>query len=465
MARRRHKKNSSGIGKVIGVLLLLGLVGGGAYVYTSPEFEQVKPTISGANNIYWNLKSPIKLTFSDNEALKSYEVAMSDGVNSIVIGRGQFAPNTKTQTLQITYPKTKILDKKSPNLTITAKVTDASKWNMFNGNSTTKQFKINVDYKRPNVNILANSRSINQGGSALVVFQASDDNLKDLYILANDHKFKPTPYKSEGYYASLIAWPFVENSFDAKIVATDKAGNRRETHIPLYHHNPKYSTSYIKASDKFIDGKITDLASSNPDYADIDNRLKRLKAINETMRKKNEDLIHKLSSQASDDMIISWDIKKFHPLKNGKKVASFGAHRYYYYGSKDNIVSESYHLGYDLASTKMASIVASNPGKVVYADENGIYGNMPLIDHGLGLYTLYGHCSELFVKEGDEVNKGQVIAKTGMTGLALGDHLHFGILIQGIEVRPKEWFDQHWIDTFITSIFKEADKIIGDSKQ
>ena len=228
MARRRYKKNSSGMGKVISALLLLSLIGGGAYVYTSPEFEQVKPTISGANNIYWNLKYPIKLTFSDNEALKSYEVIMSDGVNSVVIGRGKFAPNTKTQTLQISYPKTKILDKKSPNLTIIAKVTDASKWNMFNGNSTTKQFKINVDYKRPNVNILANSRSINQGGSALVVFQASDDNLKDLYILANNHKLKPSPYKSKGYYASLIAWPFVEISFDAKIVATDKAGNKRD---------------------------------------------------------------------------------------------------------------------------------------------------------------------------------------------------------------------------------------------
>jgi murein DD-endopeptidase MepM/ murein hydrolase activator NlpD len=464
MARRRYKKKSGGMGKVIGILLLLGLVGGGAYVYTSPEFEQVKPTISGAENIYWNLKSPIKLTFNDNEALKSYEVVMSDGKNSIIIGKGEFTPNTKTQTLLIPYPKNKVLDKKSPNLTITAKVTDASKWNMFSGNSTIKQFKINVDYKRPNVNILSNSRSINQGGSALVVFQASDDNLKDLYILANNHKFIPTPYKTEGYYASLIAWPFTENSFDAKIVATDKAGNKKETHIPLYHHNPKYPTSYIKASDRFIDGKITDLASSNPEYANIDDRLARLKAINETMRLNNEKLIHKLSSKTSDDLIISWDIKRFKPLKNAKKVASFGAHRYYYYGSKDNVVSESYHLGYDLASTKMASIVASNPGVVVFAGENGIYGNMPLIDHGLGLYTLYGHCSELFVKEGDEVNRGQVIAKTGMTGLALGDHLHFGILVQGIEVRPVEWFDQHWIDTFITNVFKEADKIIGENK-
>jgi murein DD-endopeptidase MepM/ murein hydrolase activator NlpD len=109
----------------------------------------------------------------------------------------------------------------------------------------------------------------------------------------------------------------------------------------------------------------------------------------------------------------------------------------------------------------MADIVSSNPGKVVFADENGIYGNMPMIDHGLGLYTLYGHCSQILVKEGDEVDAGEVIAKTGMTGLALGDHLHFGMVIQGIEVRPVEWFDQKWITKFVDNVFKEADRIIA----
>ncbi len=179
------------------------------------------------------------------------------------------------------------------------------------------------------------------------------------------------------------------------------------------------------------------------------------------MRLKNEELIHKLSKNVSDEMLDRWKIKKFYPLRNGKKVASFGDHRYYYYGSKDNIVSESYHVGYDLASNSMADIKASNPGKVVFADNNGIYGNMPMIDHGLGLYTLYGHCSQLLVNEGDEVHTGQTIAKTGMTGLALGDHLHFGILVQGIEVRPVEWFDQSWITKFIDKPFRQADDIIS----
>jgi len=461
MAKYRKQKKSGGIGKLLTLLVVGGLIGGGAYIYTSPEFEQIKPTIKVDEGIYWNLKEPLKVEIADNVSLKDYIVVLSDGSEKVVVAKGAVEPNTKSKIIEIKYPKGKVLDKRAKELTLLIKATDGSNWNMFNGNSATKQVKIEVDFKRPNVNILANSRSINQGGTALVVFQAKDDNLKDLYILANNHKFKPSPYKSEGYYASLIAWPFTQDGFDAKIVATDKAGNKRETHIPLYHHNPKYRTSYIKASDKFIDGKITDLASSNPDYADIDDRLKRLKAINETMRLKNEELIHKYASKVSDDMIVSWKMNRFYPLKNGKKVASFGDHRYYYYGTKDNVISESYHVGYDLASTKMASIRASNGGKVVFADENGIYGNMPLIDHGLGLYTLYGHCSELLVREGDEVVAGQVIAKSGMTGLALGDHLHFGILVQGIEVRPIEWFDKRWIDTFINSVFKEADKIIA----
>ncbi|MBD3840162.1 MAG: M23 family metallopeptidase, partial [Epsilonproteobacteria bacterium] len=91
---------------------------------------------------------------------------------------------------------------------------------------------------------------------------------------------------------------------------------------------------------------------------------------------------------------------------------------------------------------------------------NGIYGNMPMIDHGLGLYTLYGHCSSIAVKNGDIVKKGDIIAKSGMTGLALGDHLHFGVLVQGVEVRPEEWMDQHWLNDNVYKVFTQADGVI-----
>jgi murein DD-endopeptidase MepM/ murein hydrolase activator NlpD len=414
------------------------------------------------SEVYWNGKKPLAVKFSDDTALRDYRIVIKTGDSSGEVAHGTFDEGMKGAVLKLPYDK-KIFGKAKEAL-LTVFVRDASFWNFFKGNETAATIRVHIDRKRPNVNIVANSRMIAQGGSALVVFLAEDDNLDELYVEAGGHRFKPQPYKKEGYYATLVAWPFTEDTFDAKIVATDKAGNVKSVHIPFYHKNPKYRTSYIRATDRFIEGKISDLASSDPEYADIDDKLEKLRAVNEKMREKNEALIHKLSTYVSDTMIDRWNIQRFHPLKNAKKVASFGDHRYYYYGDKSNVVSQSYHVGYDLASVKMADIVASNPGKVVFADENGIYGNMPLIDHGLGLYTLYGHCSKLFVKEGDEVKRGQVIAKTGMTGLALGDHLHFGILVQGVEVRPVEWFDPKWIGTFIEDVFKEADKVI-ESKE
>ncbi len=457
--RRKSSGRKSG-SKIVGGVLLLGLIAGAGYIYTAPEFEKIPPVIHSSDSMFWNLKDPLEIKLTDDTGLKNFELILSDGQKSLIVGRGDFDKGTKEQILLVKYPQSKTLDQKAKHLTLKASVGDSSMWNFFAGNKVEKIINIEVDYKHPNVNVLANSRMINQGGSALVVFQADDENLDELYIEANGNKFKPQPYKKEGYYAALIAWPFAEDTFSAKIIATDLAKNKRVTKIPFYHKNPQYKISQIEASDSFIDGKITDLASNDPDYASITDKLEKFKAINEKMRLKNENIIHDLSKKVSNEIFDSWEIKKFYPLKNGAKVASFGDHRFYYYNTKDNVVSESYHVGYDLASTKMADIKTSNPGTVVFAGENGIYGNMPMIDHGLGLYTLYGHCSQILVKAGDKVNTGETIAKTGRTGLALGDHLHFGIVIQGVEVRPVEWFDKSWIKKFITDVFTEADNII-----
>ena len=456
----RNKKNKKSGSKIVGIIVFVGLLIGAGYIYSAPEFEREVPVIQSEVDIFWNRTDPLKIHLSDNRGLRQFELVLSDGTNSLIVGQGRFENETKEQTLLVKYPQSDILNSKATHLKLQVSVEDNSLWNLLQGNQTFKTISITVDHKRPNVNVLANSYSITQGGSALVVFQANDENLDELFIEAGGKYFKAQPYKKEGYYAALIAWPFNEVEFSAKIIATDKAGNKRVAEIPFYLKNHRYKVSWIKVKDKFLDGKITDLASGNPEYASIDDKLEKLRAINETMRLKNEEKIYSLSKKVSNEMLMGWEIKKFYPLKNGARVASFGDKRHYYYGKKDNEVSQSYHVGYDLASTKMAAIKTSNAGTVVYANENGIYGSMPMIDHGLGFYSLYGHCSQLLVKEGDEVNAGQTIAKTGTSGLALGDHLHFGVLVQGIEVRPVEWFDGGWIKKNIDNIFKEADKII-----
>jgi len=460
--RRRRSRRGSNVGAIVFVLfILIGAIVATGYIYTAKDFERVAPTIETPKFSYWNTKDPLKITLRDNLGLKSYQIFISDGVQEVLVANEDNMTPAVEKVVAIKYPKESNLDKKAKVLQLKIKVTDISKWNYLTGNSLQQTLELKIDSKRPNINILSNSYSITQGGSALVVFQASDDDaISTLYVEAGGQKYKAQPYKKEGYFVTLFAWPFREDSFKANIVVEDKAGNKRVSEIPLYIKHRNYRTSWIKASDKFINGKITDLAEMDEKYMK-DNKLQRLKAINETMRIDNEKLIKKYTTNVSTDTLQEWKIKKFYPLRNGKKVAHFGDHRHYYYNDKENEISQSYHLGYDMASTQMATLRTSNDGMIVFAEYNGIYGNMPIIDHGLGLYTLYGHCATLSVKEGDKVKAGDKIAQTGTTGLALGDHLHFGILVQGVEVRPVEWLDSKWIRDNIEKVFKDADTIIS----
>ena len=70
---------------------------------------------------------------------------------------------------------------------------------------------------------------------------------------------------------------------------------------------------------------------------------------------------------------------------------------------------------------------------MLYADELGIYGNCVIVDHGMGVQSLYAHLSSIGVKPGDMVEKEQELGRSGMTGLAGGDHLHFTMLVNGAD--------------------------------
>ena len=449
--RRRNKK---GLYLAIGGFIALAALG--YFVLTSEAFERQKPKIVIEEKIYWNLKKPLKLTLMDNSGIKSYTVVMSDGKEKETIDRATLSNPSKKIDITIKQPMK--LEFPQNRAILSIDVQDKSFWNYFLGNRAHKDVKIVIDRQKPDLFIVSNSYSITKGGSALVVFHCTDENLDHFFVKTNFGKrFLAQPFYKDGYYVALIAWPIWQKSFRADIVAFDKAGNKSRAHIPLYLKNRRYKKSVIHLKENFLKGKIETLAEDYPQTKGM-SLVDKFKFVNETLRQKNEELIHRLSSAVPKERISGFDIKPFYPLKNAAPVASFGDHRFYYY--KGKLVSQSYHLGLDLASVKQAPIKASNPGLVVFANYNGIYGNMPLISHGLGLYTLYGHCSTLFVKKGDEVSRGERIAKTGRTGLALGDHLHFGVLVQGIEVRPAEWMDRKWIKDHITTIMQEAKKVI-----
>ena len=168
--------------------------------------------------------------------------------------------------------------------------------------------------------------------------------------------------------------------------------------------------------------------------------------INDQLRTANVKILRDIGRNTAAAMLWS---QVFVRLPRSAPRAGFGDHRLFHYQGK--LVGESFHLGFDLASVRNAEVPSGNSGRVVYSGDLGIYGNLVIIDHGLGLMSLYSHLNDALVKSGDVVQKGQIIGHTGSTGLAFGDHLHFGILVGGIEVTPLEWLDPKWIRDNITS--------------
>jgi murein DD-endopeptidase MepM/ murein hydrolase activator NlpD len=111
-------------------------------------------------------------------------------------------------------------------------------------------------------------------------------------------------------------------------------------------------------------------------------------------------------------------------------------------------------MGIDLASVAQSPVSASNTGKIIFAEGLGIYGKTVIIDHGFGLFSMYSHLSSFTVKKDQMVSKGEIIGRTGVTGLAGGDHLHFGILVHNTFVNPIEWWDESWIKNNISDKIK-----------
>jgi len=453
----RRGRNGSGIVGWILVVLVLSAVG---FMGFSPLFERDEPKVSVSQDGYWNFRDPIHVTVEDASGLKSFKATIMTPHEEWVVAEENAKSAESKKVFDILPPKG-VRRVEATSVVLKIEATDNSLWGLFMGNTYKEEITLVIDQRRPVLAIIANSYKIQKGGSAIVIFKAEDPHMQSLKIETNYGKtFIAQPFMKEGYYASLVAWPVQEQTFSASVVARDRAGNETKSAIPLRLKDHAYRVSNIELSDAFLDGKIAELANEYEQTAGVDDRLEQFRIINEKVRADNEKIIHDVTSKVSKNMIVDFAPEPFYPLVNGQKVADFGDHRIYSYKGKEN-VSQAYHMGLDLASVAMGVITSSNGGNVVFSQSNGIYGNLPIIDHGFGLYTLYGHCSEVNVQEGDIAALGQQIAKTGLSGYAMGDHLHFGILVQGIEVRPEEWMDTKWIYDNITSVIESAKLIIN----
>lgn len=299
-----------------------------------------------------------------------------------------------------------------------------------------------VRLRPPSLHLLSSATYVAQGGCEAVVYRVGESAVKD-GVEAGDWWFPGFPLPGGGAQDrfALFGAPYdFDDAGRIQLVAYDDVGNRaRASFVDSFTSQP-FRRDTITVSYSFITRVVPAILAQTPELSDQGELLKNYLTINGDLRRKNAATLKELAPTSIQEFL--WN-RPFVTMRNAQVMSDFADRRTYTY--EERPVDEQDHLGYDLASTRMAEIPAANTGIVVLARYFGIYGNTVVLDHGYGLMSLYGHLSSIVVEEGQRVERGQTIGRSGDTGLAAGDHLHFTMLLQGLPVNPKEWWDGHWI--------------------
>jgi murein DD-endopeptidase MepM/ murein hydrolase activator NlpD len=313
---------------------------------------------------------------------------------------------------------------------------------------TTETRDVQVRLEPPRVAVLSTFHYINHGGSEFVVYRATPEDVES-GVRVGDIEYRGYPAKHAGiatadpalrvaFFALLYDQP---RDAPIQVFARDAAGGLAMTPLDRQVFQKPYGKSRIEIDDGFIGRVVPAIAASSPSEGiPTDDALAGFLKINGELRRKNNGYLLELAKKSAPEMMFK---DAFQQLGNSQVEAKFADARTYVYKGKE--VDQQVHLGFDLAVTAHAPIAAAQRGVVVHAADLGIYGNCVVIDHGLGVQSLYGHLSSIDVKAGQTVDKGQALGKSGMTGLAGGDHLHFTMLVGGQQVTPVDWWSVQWM--------------------
>ena len=425
---------------ILFVVFFAALVVGGVFYFrdTAPPTAVLAPA-SGAVSA----SRPLSLTLNDSSGLRSVEVTASQGASDIPVFTKTYPIGVTNAEESVTLP-TSVL--KDGPFALKVVATDRSIYHFGAGNRGTSTFNLTYDNTPPVVSVLSVAHNVTQGGSCLIVYTVSEDVQKTGMQVGD--LFFPGYRQPSGVYDCLFAFPYDVKSadFTPQLIAVDDAGNIG--HGSFYYHTVgrNFPASKITISDSFLSAKQPYFQTLDPQGK---TPLDLFLWVNRTERAKNRAALFDFGRQTSP--IPLWH-GAFLRQPDAARMGNFGdARDYYYHGQK---IDHQTHLGIDLASVAHAPIRAANDGKVVFAGTMGIYGQCVVLDHGLGLQTLYGHMSRIGVKVGETVKKGEIIGHTGATGMAGGDHLHFGVIVSGIPVNPVEWWDHNWLRNNILNKFK-----------
>lgn len=307
-------------------------------------------------------------------------------------------------------------------------------WN--GGNRTVLERNVSIDTQPPRPAIMGGPHYINQGGSGLITV-ASNEETPLVGLEVEGTFFKGFPVTESRYAVFYALPPRAPTDTIMRLAAEDAAGNRAQISFSPNIRVRDFRRDRIEITDRFLAQVIPYFKSIDPGLEGTD--LEVYIQMNREQRKEDAERIRDLCMDTAPQQLWSGPFLRM----QGKATAAFGDERTYFYRGRE--IDRQTHLGVDLASLMQSPVLAANNGRVVFVGPLGIYGNTVILDHGCGLFSMYAHLSLIEVEAGMTVEKGDDLGRTGSTGMAGGDHLHFAMIVQGVFVNPLEWWDPHWI--------------------
>jgi hypothetical protein len=315
---------------------------------------------------------------------------------------------------------------------------------------------IQVRLTPPQVAVLSQFHYVNHGGSELVVYRVTPPDA-DSGVRVGNREYRGFP-AGGGDAAMRVAffallWDQDVNT-PITVYARDSIGNEGSGNFDYRVFPKQFRKSTISLDDRFLARVVPPILQNSTELKvdDPTNMLASYLAINRDLRRMNNETITKLALETSPEILWRGPFKQ---LINTAVEAGFADQRTYVYNGSD--VDHQVHLGFDLASTANAPVLAANRGRVVHAGWLGIYGNCVILDHGMGLQSLYAHLSSIGVSVGQIVETETELGRSGSTGLAGGDHLHFTMLLAGNAITPIDWWSAQWVQDRILRKFTDAD--------
>jgi murein DD-endopeptidase MepM/ murein hydrolase activator NlpD len=310
---------------------------------------------------------------------------------------------------------------------------------------------VEVRLERPRVSVLSTHHYINHGGSEMVMYRVSPTDVQS-GVMVGDVVYPGFAASGAAADGVQINDPAVRVAFFALrhdqalttpmyVFARDQAGNMGRADFDFRVFPKPFKKSRIEINDKLLERVVPTILAGTTEVRPSGSLAEQFVVINSELRRKNAEKIQSLAAKTAPEML--WRGTVFHSFTNTSAESAFADQRTYVYQGRE--IDKQVHLGFDLASFAGTPIVAANRGSVLLAEELGIYGQCVILDHGMGVQSLYAHLSSIGVQPGTTVDKGQELGRSGMTGLAGGDHLHFTMLVNGQMVNPIEWWDSHWI--------------------